>query len=232
MNTNEHEYGKTFPLGQRCAWFSNLFVFIRVHSWFPSLLLLFALSPAHAGSVDSLRAFVRETQTARAQFSQTVLDRNGRATGLASGVMAFSRPGKFRWTYEKPYAQLIVGDGAKLWIYDQDLNQVTVRKLDEALGSSPAALLAGSNEIERFFNLTDAGSRDGLEWLDAAPKSSDTMFAAVRMGFAGNTLKQMELKDSFGQTTIIRFDKLERNPKLPADQFKFAPPKGADVIGE
>ena len=196
------------------------------------LLVLLLGNMAHASSVDSLRAFVRESQTVRAQFSQTVLDRNGRSTSQASGVMAFSRPGKFRWTYDKPYAQLIVGDGAKLWIYDKDLNQVTVRKLDEALGSSPAALLAGNNEIERFFTLNDVGSRDGLDWLEAAPKSSDTMFAAVRMGFSGNTLKQMELKDSFGQTTIIRFDKLEHNPKLPSDQFKFAPPKGADVIGE
>ena len=189
-------------------------------------------STAHATSVDSLRTFVRESQTARAHFTQSVTDRNGRAVSQASGVMAFSRPGKFRWTYDKPYEQLIVGDGVKLWIFDKDLNQVTVRKLDEALGSSPAALLAGNNEIEKFFALSEAGSRDGLNWLEASPKSKDTMFAAVRMGFAGNTLKQMELKDSFGQTTVIRFDKLERNPKLPTDQFKFAPPKGADVIGE
>lgn len=194
--------------------------------------LVCTVSVVHASSVDSLRTFVRESQTVRAQFSQTVLDRNGRNTSQASGVMAFSRPGKFRWTYDKPYEQVIVGDGVKLWIYDKDLNQVSVRKLDEALGSSPAALLAGNNEIERFFTLKDVGSRDGLDWLEASPKSSDTMFAAVRMGFSGNTLKQMELKDSFGQTTIIRFDKLERNPKLPSDQFKFAPPKGADVIGE
>lgn len=191
-----------------------------------------AASVAHATSVDSLRAFVRESQTARAHFTQSVIDRNGRSVSQASGVMAFSRPGKFRWTYDKPYEQLIVGDGVKLWIFDKDLNQVTVRKLDEALGSSPAALLAGNNEIEKFFALSEAGSRDGLNWLEASPKSKDTLFAAVRMGFAGNTLKQMELKDSFGQTTVIRFDKLERNPKLPADQFKFAPPKGADVIGE
>ena len=191
-----------------------------------------AASIAHATSVDSLRAFVRESQTARAHFTQSVLDRNGRSVSQASGVMSFSRPGKFRWTYDKPYEQLIVGDGVKLWIFDKDLNQVTVRKLDEALGSSPAALLAGNNEIEKFFALSEAGSRDGLNWLEASPKSKDTMFAAVRMGFAGNTLKQMELKDSFGQTTVIRFDKLERNPRLPADQFKFAPPKGADVIGE
>lgn len=200
-----------------------------------SLLVIFIISTisvAHAGSVADLWAFVRDSQTVRAQFSQTVLDRNGRSTSQASGIMAFSRPGKFRWIYDKPYAQLIVGDGAKLWIYDKDLNQVTVRKLDEALGSSPAALLAGNNEIERFFILSDVGSRDGLEWLEASPKASDTMFAAVRMGFSGSTLKQMELKDSFGQTTIIRFDKLERNPKLPSDQFKFTPPKGADVIGE
>lgn len=197
------------------------------------LALVFLVSAtAQAGSVDSLRAFVRETQTLRAHFSQVVIDRNGRNTSQASGVMTFSRPGKFRWTYDKPYEQLIVGDGAKLWIFDKDLNQVTVRKLDDALGSSPAALLAGNNEIEKFFNLSDAGSRDGLDWLEANPKSTDTMFAAVRMGFAGNTLKQMELKDSFGQTTVIRFDKLERNPKLPANQFKFTPPKGADVIGE
>ena len=194
--------------------------------------LVSTVSVVHASSVDSLRTFVRESQTVRAQFSQTVLDRNGRNTSQASGVMAFSRPGKFRWTYDKPYEQVIVGDGVKLWIYDKDLNQVSVRKLDEALGSSPAALLAGNNEIERFFTLKDVGSRDGLDWLEASPKSSDTMFAAVRMGFSGNTLKQMELKDSFGQTTIIRFDKLERNPKLPSNQFKFAPPKGADVIGE
>ncbi|MBT9613160.1 MAG: outer membrane lipoprotein chaperone LolA [Burkholderiales bacterium] len=196
------------------------------------VFMVSAASAAHAGSVDSLRTFVRETQTVRAHFAQTVLDRNGRSVSQASGVMAFSRPGKFRWTYDKPYEQLIVGDGVKLWIFDKDLNQVTVRKLDEALGSSPAALLAGNNEIEKFFALSDAGSRDGLDWLEASPKSKDTMFAAVRMGFVGNTLKQMELKDSFGQTTVIRFDKLERNPKLATDQFKFAPPKGADVIGE
>jgi outer membrane lipoprotein carrier protein len=104
--------------------------------------------------------------------------------------------------------------------------------LGEALGSSPAALLAGNNEIEKFFSLSDAGARDGLDWLEAVPKSKDTTFEFIRMGFAGSTLKVMELKDNFGQRTVIRFDKLERNPKLSADQFKFTPPKGADVIGD
>lgn len=196
------------------------------------LALLLLAHTAYAGSVDSLRAFVRETHTARSQFSQTVQDRNGRVTNQSSGVMAFSRPGKFRWVYAKPYEQLIVGDGAKVWIYDKELNQVTVRKLDEALGSSPAALLAGNNEIEKFFSLREAGNKDGLNWLEATPKSKDTLFAAVRMGFTGNDLKQMELQDNFGQTTIIHFEKLERNPKISADQFTFSPPKGADVIGE
>lgn len=196
------------------------------------LIMMLAMPSAHAGAIDSLRAFIKETHTARAQFAQTVLDRNGRTTSQASGVMSFSRPGKFRWSYEKPYAQLIVGDGAKFWIYDKDLEQVTARKLDDALGSSPAALLAGNNEIERFFKLSEAGSREGLDWLEAVPKTSDTLFASIHMGFAGNTLMQMVFKDNFGQVTHIRFDKLERNPKIPADQFKFTPPKGVDVIGE
>jgi outer membrane lipoprotein carrier protein len=200
--------------------------------------LFFALSvfflpvAAHAGAIDSLRSFVKETQSARAAFSQVVLDRAGQSRQQASGTMVFSRPGKFRWTYEKPYEQLIVGDGVKLWVYDKELEQVTVKQLGEALGSSPAALLAGDNEIEKFFALSEAGSRDGLDWLEAVPKSKDTTFEFIRMGFAGSTLKLMELKDNFGQRTVIRFDKLERNPKLGADQFKFTPPKGADVIGE
>lgn len=198
------------------------------------LALSFSLlsAAAHAGSIDSLRAFINQTQSARAQFSQVVLDRSGQTRQQASGTMVFSRPGKFRWTYEKPYEQLIVGDGVKLWVYDKELEQVTVKQLGEALGSSPAALLAGNNEIEKFFSLSDAGNHDGLDWLEAVPKSKDTTFEFIRMGFAGSTLKVMELKDNFGQRTVIRFDKLERNPKLGPEQFKFTPPKGADVIGE
>lgn len=194
--------------------------------------VLFLASVAHAGAIDSLRGFVRETQSARAAFSQVVLDRAGQTRQQASGTMVFSRPGKFRWTYEKPYEQLIVGDGVKLWVYDKELEQVTVKQLGEALGSSPAALLAGNNEIEKFFVLSDAGSRDGLDWLEAVPKSKDTTFEFIRMGFAGSTLRVMELKDGFGSRTVIRFDKLERNPRLGPEQFRFTPPKGADVIGD
>jgi outer membrane lipoprotein carrier protein len=201
-------------------------------NWFIALCFSVVSAAAHADSIDSLRTFVSQTQSARAQFSQVVLDRSGQARQQASGIMVFSRPGKFRWTYEKPYEQLIVGDGVKLWVYDKELEQVTVKQLGEALGSSPAALLAGNNEIEKFFSLSDAGARDGLDWLEAVPKSKDTTFEFIRMGFSGSTLKLMELKDNFGQRTVIRFDKLERNPKLGPEQFKFTPPKGADVIGE
>lgn len=187
---------------------------------------------AHAGAIDSLRSFVREVQTVRAQFSQVVLDRNGQPRQKASGVMQFSRPGKFRWSYDKPYEQLIVGDGAKLWVYDKDLEQVTVKPLGEALGSSPAALLAGSNDIERFFTLSEVGRRDGLDWLDAVPKSRETTFERIRMGFAGGSLRVMELEDGLGNHTVIRFEHLERNPRLDPQLFRFTPPKGVDVIGE
>lgn len=195
--------------------------------------LLFTVgSAAYADSIAKLNAFVKSTRSARADFTQTVLDRRANPAQQASGTMAFSRPGKFRWTYDKPYAQTIVGDGKKLWIYDRELNQVTSKPLDAALGSSPAALLAGSNAIERSFVLKDIGMDDDLDWLEATPKTKDTSFERIRMGFSSATLAVMELKDSFGQTTVIRFANLQRNPKIAANTFKFTPPKGADVIGE
>jgi outer membrane lipoprotein carrier protein len=192
-----------------------------------------ASASAHAaGSIEKLKAFVAQTQSARASFSQQVLDKNGKTVQSANGRVAFLRPGKFRWEYLKPYEQLIVGDGEKLWVFDKDLNQVTVKKLEGALGSSPAALLAGSNEIEEYYNLDATGPKSGLDWLEAFPKNNDTMFEKVRMGFKGNTLETMELYDHLGQITVIRFSKLERNPKLAADTFKFTPPAGADVISD
>lgn len=195
------------------------------------LALLFPLS-AYAGSIDALKAFIQHTQTARAQFRQLVLDKKMTTVQEASGTMEFMRPGKFRWLYEKPYQQTIVGNGVKLWMYDPDLKQVTVKKLDLAIGGSPAALLAGRNEIEKFFHLKDIGKRGTLEWLEATPKGKDGSFELVRMGFNSETLEVMELRDHFGQTTVIKFSGLERNPKLAADAFHFTPPKGADVIGE
>lgn len=200
---------------------------------FRTLVCILLLTPhAHAGGVDALKSFISDTRTAKSAFSQIVIDQNGKLRQKSEGTLAFSRPGKFRWAYQKPYEQLIVGDGVKLWIYDADLEQVTVKKLDEALGSSPAALLAGSNEIEKFFVLKDAGIRDGMDWLEAKPRDKESTFEMVRMGFVGGTLKTMELKDSFGQTTVLNFSKLEKNPSLNSSAFKFTPPKGTDIISE
>src|ERR1035437_6078754 len=188
---------------------------------------------AHAGAIDKLKTFIAATHSAQANFSQVVLDQNGKRMQSASGVMQFQRPGKFRWIYQKPYEQIIVGDGAKFWLYDKDLNQVTVKKLDAALGSSPAALLAGSNEIERGFVLKEAGNREGLDWLQATPKAQDSSFEKVLMAFDAEAgLVVMELNDAFGHKTVLRFSAMQRNPKLPAQQFQFTPPVGADVVSD
>lgn len=197
-----------------------------------TLLCLVSLS-AHAGGVEKLKEFVSSTRSAQASFTQDLLDQNGKRIQSASGTMRFVRPGKFRWEYSKPYEQLIVGDGAKFWLYDVDLNQVTVRKLDAALGSSPAALLSGNNEIERDFALKELGNRDGLDWLEATPKARDSSFSGIRMAFdAQSALVAMELDDAFGHKTVLRFSGLKRNPQLSPALFKFAPPKGADVLSE
>lgn len=197
-----------------------------------ALLLLLAPAVAAASATEALKNFLGQTQTLRARFAQMVLDKNLKPLQQAQGVMQFSRPGKFRWDYQKPYEQVIVGDGSRLWIYDKDLNQVTVRKLDRALGATPAALLAGGNELERDFNLKNLGPEKGLDWLEAVPKNRDTVFERIRMGFGKTGLEAMELRDQFGQVTVITFADVERNPKLPAEVFRFTPPKGADVITE
>src|SRR3989338_877042 len=125
---------------------------------FIGLSIFMCASVAHAGGIDKLKEFIAATQSAQADFTQVVLDQNGKRIQNASGIMQFQRPGKFRWTYQKPYEQIIVGDGEKFWLYDADLNQVTVRKLDAALGSSPAALVSGNNEIDRGFVLKECGT--------------------------------------------------------------------------
>ena len=199
-----------------------------------SLGILLALMPsvATAASLQRFSEFINETLTARGEFEQKIFDRNRKLLQESRGTLAFSRPGKFRWSYVKPYAQLIVGDGSKVWIYDEDLKQVTVKKLDQALGSTPAALLAGNNEAMRAFNLSDRGEKDGLEWLEALPRDKESGFERIRMGFNSSGLKVMELVDSLGQTTVLRFASLERNPRLDPGLFRFSPPKGADVIGD
>lgn len=193
---------------------------------------LLAAQLAHAGGIDKLHRFLDTTKTLRADFAQIVVAKNGRKPQQSTGVMMFSRPGKFRWQIEKPYSQLLVGDGDKVWIYDPELRQVTVRKVGAALGGTPAALLAGDNTLEKNFTLREGGESEGYEWVEAVPKTPDSGFEKVRLGFAGNELKAMELFDNFGQTTSLLFAKLERNPTLAPTLFRFTPPAGADVIGE
>ena len=195
-------------------------------------LLLFFVASAQAASLERFKTFVRNTQTARADFEQKVYDRSGKLAQESKGSFVFQRPGLFRWTYAKPVDQVIVGDGERVWIHDRDLNQVTVRKLSRALGSTPAALLAGPADVEKAFELSEAGTKDGLEWLEAKPKERDAGFERVRMGFDAEGLRAMELLDHFGQTTLLRFLNLRRNPKVDKSEFRFEPPKGTDVLGE
>lgn len=198
-----------------------------------AVLVMLGLAPAaQAGALDQLRAFLDGTRTGRANFVQVVEGKSARKATESRGTMAFERPGRFRWTYATPYEQLIVGDGTRLWVYDRELNQVTVRTLGDALGASPAALLAGDNALEKSFTLRDGGAVDGIEWVEATPKSADTSFRQVRIGFADGRLRAMVLADAFGQTTRLAFADVERNPKLDAALFRFTPPPGADVVGE
>ena len=193
---------------------------------------LLAAQAANAGAIDTLRLFLESTRTVRADFAQTVVARNGRQGQASSGAMMFSRPGKFRWQIDKPYSQLLVGDGERVWIHDPDLRQVTVRKAGAALGGTPAALLAGDSAIEHSFTLSEAGEREGLEWVEAIPKAQDSGFEKVRLGFAGRELRAMELFDSLGQKTSLVFSHLERNPRLAPSLFRFTPPANTDVIGD
>ena len=197
-----------------------------------AVVCLFVVPFAEAAAVDKLHRFLDTMKTLRADFAQIVVAKNGKKSQQSSGVMMISRPGKFRWQIEKPYSQLLVGDGEKVWIYDQDLRQVTVKKVDAAIGSTPAALLVGGKTLEKNFTLREIGGRDGLEWLEAIPKTADSGFEKIQIGFSGNDVKAMELFDNFGQMTSLYFNNIDRNPPLAASLFSFKPPAGVDVLGD
>ena len=197
------------------------------------LAALVVASPGSwAGPVDAFLAFTATARTATARFEQQVLDRTGRVVDRSSGTFAFSRPGKFRWAYDRPARTLIVADGTKLWIHDEDLNQVTVRTMDRALGATPAALLAGEGDVTAAFTLRDAGTADGLGWLEATPRERDTGFERIRIGMKGGAPAAMELEDSLGGRTVLRFPEVRAGAKVDAGTFRFTPPKGADVLEE
>lgn len=203
---------------------------VRFAHFMALLCAIASFSAAHAAALPKFKVFSQST-SGLADFEQTVFDRSAKVTQKAKGKFAFARPGKFRWTYERP-AQLIVGDGVRVWIFDADLNQVTVRKLDKALSSTPAALLTGDGKIDALFDLAEQGVQDGIEWLQATPKKPDTGFERIRIGFSGDTLAAMELFDQFGTRTLLTFSNLKRNPVMDPGLFKFTPPKGADVISD
>jgi outer membrane lipoprotein carrier protein len=165
------------------------------------------------------------------QYQLITVDGQIRKSRPASGHFVFSRPGKFIWTYEKPYEQILQADGVKLYIYDKDLNQVTIRKLGESLGANPAAILFGSVNIEKHFTLKALDAKEGLDWLEVIPKSPSS-FEKITIGLRNAILDSMELHDAFGQTTILHFSQIEKNPTIRSRQFKFVIPKGADVMGQ
>jgi outer membrane lipoprotein carrier protein len=196
----------------------------------PAFVSCLASGLAFGSGLDDFLAFNSSTKTASGRFEQKVFDRGGKAIETATGTFTFARPGKFRWTYEKPHKQLLVADGQKLYIHDPDLNQVTVKSMQGAISSTPAALLAGREDITALFTLRDAGSAEGLSWVEASPKAQDTGFERVRLGLQGKQLAAMELFDQLGGRTMLRFYDFKANAAVSPDTFKFTPPKGADVI--
>ena len=189
---------------------------------------------ACASALEQFKSFVAGTKAARGEFTQTLQRKSatGKTPAVSSGTFVFARPGKFIWTYQKPYEQVLQADGETLYIYDKDLNQVTTRKLGNALGSSPAAILFGSNDLEKNFTLSEAGTHDGLEWLNATPKNKDTSFEQIGIGLKDGVPQAMELHDNFGQTSVLKFTNFQRNPALGGQAFRFEVPKGAEVVNQ
>ncbi len=182
-----------------------------------------------ADSVDTLKEFIRDVKTGRAQFTQTVTSPDGAKKKTSTGSFEFARPNRFRFVYAKPFEQQIVADGQKVWIYDADLNQASSRKFDSALGATPAALLAGGS-LDKDFDLAPLPSKDGLDWVSATPKAKDSAFKSVRVGFRGPALAAVEIVDAFDQRSLLQFNQFAAGVAIPAETFQFKPPAGADVI--
>ena len=197
------------------------------------LVAYLSMSSAIASTAtERLQSFYKEVQSLQGDFAQTVFDQHMKEKEHAHGSFAVQRPGKFHWDYQTPFRQLIVADGKRVWIYDSELEQVTVKSLDETVGSTPAQLLSSGESLERNFSITDLGAKDDLAWVELRPLAKDTSFEEVRLGFDQRNLRVMELKDNFGQTTRLEFSHLQRNPRLAATLFEFTPPPGVDVVGD
>lgn len=201
-----------------------------IGAWFAATLALNAPGMVHADPLAQLREFVAASASAKGEFSQRVIKSTGQPGASSSGTFSFKRPGQFRWEVQKPYAQSIVSDGQTLAIFDPDLNQATMRKLTNALGSTPAAILFGTGDLDAAFELTPGAKRDGVEWLEATPRERDSGYERIGIGMRDGEPAAMEIRDAFGQLTQITFTRIERNPQLDPGTFKFVPPAGADVI--
>lgn len=196
------------------------------------MLGLMLVTAAPAATPSPVQRYFQSLQSLRADFVQRVFDERGRVMQISSGRMLMRKPGQFRWDYQVPAEQIIVADGKRLWAYDVDLAQVTVRKLDQALSSTPLALLSGAAPVEEAFTVGGVRSRDGLDWYELTPKQPQPEFRLLRVAFRGDALISLELEDSFGQRTRLDFQKLERNPALDPTLLKFTPPPGVDVVGD
>lgn len=198
-----------------------------------ALLSLFtAVAHAQGNGVEKLNQFVNKVQTFEAHFQQTVLGPDGNVIEQAEGEFQLERPGKFRWDYQQPYPQQIVADGERIWFYDVDLEQVTVKSQQEALADTPATLLSGDIVPEDKYDIQSLPSNDGLQWVQLMPKEQDSNFQAVTLAFDGNTLNQMVMRDSFDQRTRLSFSQVRENPEFNNDTFAFTPPAGIDVVGD
>ena len=202
---------------------------VRAVAWLACALLSAAPVAARADAVDALKSFVQDVKTGRATFTQTVTSPDGGKTKTSSGSFEFARPDRFRFAYTKPFEQLIVADGQKVWIYDADLNQVSARKFSQALGTTPAALLAGG-DLARDFDVIAEPSKDGLDWAKATPKAKDGAFESMRIGFKGKQLMAVEITDSFAQRSRLTFGQFAPKVGLSPQSFQFTVPKGADVL--
>jgi outer membrane lipoprotein carrier protein len=180
----------------------------------------------------ALRQFLDSVQTFRAPFAQSVFDSRGRTVESSGGEVVMQRPGRFRWDYATPYVRTIVADGERLWLYEADLEQVTVRRLSEGLGDTPAALLTGRDDVLKRFAVQRTWEADGLSWSALRPRTAEGDFAELRLGFRGNVLLALELDDRLGQRTRIDFKSPSLNVAVPVDTFRFTPPPGADVIDD
>lgn len=194
------------------------------------LLLSVCQTAMAADPVDQLKALLKTSASLSAEFKQVSINPAGQATHSSFGTFYLSRPGRFRWNYQKPFVQEIVSNGGKVWFYDADLEQVTVKQLDDSLGSTPALLLTGDVDIEEKFILHDQGSDNELNWVKLSPKNEDSGFKYILIGLNDGQLGGMELSDNFGQLTRIYFSNIKTNPTLSPALFEFKPPKNVDVF--